>query len=277
MGTESLGMTEYWTLDDFEIGRLLGRGKFGHVWLARERRNGFIVALKIIPIKEIQSAETAKQVRREIEIHSNLRHENILRMYGHFYDRDNIYLILEYAGQGEFFKFLSEKGRFSERETSTYIRQVVQALQHMEKHSVIHRDIKPENLLLGSDDLVKIADFGWAVHNVDKRRMTFCGTMEYLAPEMVNNNVHSGGIDLWCLGILTYEFLTGKTPFESKNRNMREAYRRINSLRYAIPEGVSPHAADFISRLLVLNPGERMGLDDALGHPFILEHCGGGN
>lgn len=268
-------MTEYWSLDDFEIGRLLGRGKFGQVWLAKEKEKNFIVALKIIPIKEIQSPETAKQIRREIEIHSNLRHKNVLRMYGHFYDRDNIYLILEYAGKGEFFKFLSEKGgRFSEKEASTYIRQVISALIYMKGHSVIHRDIKPENLLLGSDDELKIADFGWAVYNADKKRMTFCGTMEYLAPEMVNNDTHDTSIDLWCLGILTYEFLTGKTPFESKNRNMREAYKRINSLKYSIPETVSPNAAEFISKLLVLNPEDRMDLNEALVHPFIVKHCG---
>ncbi|KAK0039185.1 serine/threonine protein kinase [Biomphalaria pfeifferi] len=263
-------MAEYWTLDDFEIGRLLGRGKFGQVWLARERKSGFVVALKIIPIKEIQSAETVRQIRREIEIHSNLKHDNILRMYGHFYDRDSIYLILEYAGKGEFFRFLSEKGgRFSEEEAAAYIRQVISALVYMREHSVIHRDIKPENLLLGCDDQLKIADFGWAVHNADKRRMTFCGTMEYLAPEMVNNEMHNGSIDLWCLGILTYEFLIGKTPFESKNRNMREAYKKISSLKYSIPETVGSNASDFISRLLVLNPGDRMDLGDALRHPFI--------
>ncbi|KAH9411908.1 serine/threonine protein kinase [Ordospora pajunii] len=268
-------MAENQTLDDFEIGRLLGRGKFGQVWLAREKTKGHIVALKIIPINAIQTPETARQVRREIEIHSNLKHPNILRMYGHFYDKENIYLILEYAGKGEFFKFLSEKGgKFGEKETSMYIKQVVQALMYMRECNVIHRDIKPENLLLGADDQLKIADFGWAVYNADKRRMTFCGTMEYLAPEMVNNDIHNSGIDLWCLGILTYEFLTGKTPFESKNRNMREAYKRINSLKYTIPETISPNASDFIAKLLVFNPSDRMELNEALNHPFIIKHCG---
>lgn len=271
-------MVEYWTLDRFEIGRLLGRGKFGQVWLAREKEKGFIVALKIIPIKEIQTVETARQIRREVEIHSNLKHPNILRMYGHFHDKDHIYLILEYAGKGEFFKFLSEKGgRFGEKEASLYIRQVILALIYMKECNVIHRDIKPENLLLGSDSQLKIADFGWAVYNADKRRMTFCGTMEYLAPEMVNNDIHDSGIDLWCLGILTYEFLIGKTPFESKNRNMREAYKRINSLKYSIPETISSNASDFISKLLVLNPNDRMELAEALNHPFIVKHYGRSN
>jgi aurora kinase, other len=266
-------MQRYWTLDDFELGRPLGRGKFGQVWLVRERNRGFIVALKIIPIKEIQNAETAKQIRREIEIHSNLRHENILQMYGHFHDRDNIYLILEYAGKGEFFRFLSERGgRFSEGETSVYIRQLIHALLYMSTRSVIHRDIKPENLLLGADDNLKLADFGWAVYNADNRRTTFCGTMEYLAPEMISNVVHNSSIDLWCLGVLTYEFLTGRTPFEAKNRNMREAYKKIGSLAYTVPDGVSSIASDFISRLLVLEPRDRMSLETALDHPFITNH-----
>jgi aurora kinase, other len=266
-------MRRYWTLDDFELGRPLGRGKFGQVWLARERSRGYIVALKIIPIREIQNAETARQVRREIDIHSNLRHDNILRMYGHFYDGDNIYLILEYASKGEFFKFLSERGgRFGEQEASAYIRQLIHALAYMNGYSVIHRDIKPENLLLGSDDNLKLADFGWAVCNADNKRLTFCGTMEYLAPEMVNSVVHDGNIDLWCLGVLTYEFLVGRTPFETKSRNMREAYEKIKELRYTIPGDISPAAAGFIKKLLVFEPRERMSLKNALSHPFIAKH-----
>lgn len=266
-------MSKYWTLDDFELGRPLGCGKFGQVWLVREKSSGYLLALKIIKIEDVKNIETARQIRREIEIHTNLKNKNILRMYGHFYDKNNIYLILEYAGNGEFYKYLSEHGgKFSEEEASIYIKQIIDALIYMKERSVIHRDIKPENLLFGSDGTLKLADFGWAVHNADRRRMTFCGTMEYLAPEMVNNKKHDSSIDLWCLGVLTYEFLAGKTPFENKSRNMREVYKNIKELTYEIPDFITPAAADFIAKLLVIDPSNRMALKEAINHPFIIKY-----
>lgn len=103
-----------WTLADFEIGKALGKGKFGHVYLARERRSGFIVALKIIYKAELEQSKVERQLRREIEIQSHLRHTNILRLYGYFYDDKRVYLILEYAPNGELYRMLRKSVRFSE-------------------------------------------------------------------------------------------------------------------------------------------------------------------
>ena len=99
----------------FEIGRPLGKGKFGRVYLAKERKNGFVCALKVLHKSELQQGKVEKQLRREIEIQSNLRHPNILRLFGHFHDSKRVFLILEFAGQGELYKMLRKVGRFSER------------------------------------------------------------------------------------------------------------------------------------------------------------------
>ncbi|XP_046391453.1 aurora kinase A-A-like isoform X2 [Ischnura elegans] len=155
-----------WCLSDFEIGRPLGKGKFGHVYLARERKSKYIVALKVLFKAQILAANVEHQLRREIEIQSHLRHPNIIRMFSYFHDEKRVYIILEFAPKGELFKQLKQEpnNRFDEERTAEYMAQLASALQYCHKKKVIHRDIKPENLLLGSKGELKIADFGWSVH-----------------------------------------------------------------------------------------------------------------
>eukprot|EP00866_Antonospora_locustae_P001218 jgi/Antlo1/1218/1473 len=267
-------MSKNWTIDDFDLGRPLGKGKFGQVWLAREKERGYIVALKIIKKSDIRGCENTRQLRREIEIHSHLRSENIIRMYGYFYDMNCVYLVLEYAGNGEFFRILTMSGRFSEKIAADYILQVSNALSHMHGLNVIHRDLKPENMLMGCDNKVKIADLGWAVRNIDKKRYTYCGTLEYLAPEMYTKFNHDKSLDMWCLGILCYEFLVGNPPFESKARSPRETYEKVKTLSYSIPEYISEDARNFISSLLVVNSEKRMKIEMVPRHAWIVKNCG---
>merc|ERR1711935_1247350 len=153
-----------WSLSDFDIGKPLGRGKFGNVYLAREKKTKYVVALKVLFKTQLLKAGVEHQLRREIEIQSHLRHPNILRMYGYFYDSKRIYLILEFSPGGELYKRLTQKGRFSERTSARYISDLATALDFCHTKHVIHRDIKPENLLVGAHAEIKIADFGWSVH-----------------------------------------------------------------------------------------------------------------
>lgn len=260
-----------WTLKDFEIGRALGKGKFGHVYLARERKSGFIVALKVLYREQLEDAKVEKQLRREIEIQSHLRHPNILRLYGYFYDEKRVYLILEYAPNGELYKKLREITRFPEEQAAQYIQQMAHALLYLHSKHVIHRDIKPENLLLGLKGELKIADFGWSVHAPDSRRLTLCGTLDYLPPEMVEGREHGKHVDLWSLGVLCYEFLVGAPPFED-SVGFRATYRRIAKVEFQIPDYVSPEAADLINKLLQHDPEKRLDLNAVLLHPWILKH-----
>lgn len=174
-----------WELSNFDIGRPLGRGKFGNVYLAREKDTKFVVALKVLFKKQIQRDNVEHQVRREIEIQSHLRHPNILRLYGFFHDPARIYLILEFAPEGALYKELhgQPNKRFDEKRTAGYILSLADALSYLHERDVIHRDIKPENLLLGHKGVLKIADFGWSVHEPNSSRTTLCGTVDYLPPE----------------------------------------------------------------------------------------------
>ena len=259
-----------WSLNDFEVGKPLGTGKFGSVYLAREKRSKYIVALKVLKKNQLLRAGVEHQLRREIEIQSNLRHPNILRMYGYFYDAERIYLILEYSPGGELYKYLMKKGRFSQQMSAKLISDLSSALDFCHTKNVIHRDIKPENLLLGFHDEIKIADFGWSVHAPTSRRETLCGTLDYLAPEMVDGKEHDKYIDNWSLGILLFEFLTGNPPFEAESHSA--TYRRIRSLDLRFPRYVPEDAQDLIRKLLVKDPTKRMELQDIPKHPFVVRN-----
>merc|ERR1712166_1433807 len=238
-----------WQLSDFDIGKPLGRGKFGNVYLAREKKSKYIVALKVLFKSQLQKAGVEHQLRREIEIQSHLRHANILRLYGYFYDATRVYLILEFAAKGELYKQLQKVSRFAEDRGSNYILQIAKALRYCHQKHVIHRDIKPENLLVGIKGDIKIADFGWSVHAPTSRRTTLCGTLDYLPPEMVEGRDHDVSVDVWSLGVLTYEFLVGSPPFEAQGHS--ETYRRIAKVDLRFPPHVSQDARDLISKLLV--------------------------
>lgn len=261
-----------WKLCDFDIGRALGRGKFGNVYLAREKQSKFVVALKVLFKKQIDQQGIQHQVRREIEIQTHLRHPNILRMYGYFHDESRIYLILEYAPGDTLYKMLQKQPNknIEEKKSAGFIKSLISALMYLHERNVIHRDIKPENLLLGYKDVLKIADFGWSVHEPNSQRTTLCGTLDYLSPEMVQAKPHSKMVDLWSLGVLTYELLVGCAPFHAEDYST--TYKKIMRVQYPEPKNVSKAAAHFISKLLRLLPEQRMPLDQAMIHPWILSN-----
>lgn len=262
-----------WTLSNFDIGRPLGRGKFGNVYLAREKETKFVIALKVLFKKQVHAQGIEHQVRREIEIQSHLRHPNILRMYGYFHDETRIYLILEFAPGGTLFSKLQTQpgNKFPEKQCAIYINMLVSALIYLHERNVIHRDIKPENLLLGHGGELKIADFGWSVHEPTSTRTTLCGTLDYLSPEMVQGQPHTKNVDLWSLGVLAYELLVGRAPFHATGFD--DTYNKIMKVRYDVPPEMSRPAAHLISRLLVKQPEQRMPLEHVAMHPWIKLHA----
>lgn len=238
----------------FDIGKPLGKGKFGRVYLAREKSTGYICALKVLHKSELQQDRVEKQLRREIEIQSNLRHPNILRLHGYFHDSKRIFLILEYAGKGELYKHLRKEERFSEWKAAQYVAQMAAALKYLHKKHVMHRDIKPENILIGLYGEIKVSDFGWSVHAPNNRRKTLCGTLDYLPPEMLGPGTsdccYDEKVDLWSLGVLLYEFLVGQAPFEDTPTMTRIRIRRAEM---SIPSFVSVEARDLIKRVSSLH------------------------
>jgi len=273
-GPEKCNSSQKWKISDFEIGKALGKGKFGNVYLAREKGSKFVVALKVLFKEQLTSANISHQVRREIEIQSHLRHSNILKLYGYFHDNKRVYLILEYAPGGELFKELRTTGRYDDSKAACYLRQVCDALKYLHSKKVIHRDIKPENILIGGHNQLKIADFGWSVHAPSSSRTTLCGTLDYLAPEMVNRLAYDHRVDLWCVGVLMYEFLTGSPPFRGNDNS--DLTRNITHGRINFPAYLDADAKDLIQKLLCPNAEERLPLEGILEHPWMLKFGGPG-
>ncbi|CDW54620.1 Pkinase domain containing protein [Trichuris trichiura] len=267
-GVQSGGKAE-WSMKDFEIGRPLGKGKFGRVYLARERKSKFIIALKMLSKAQIVKSGVEKQLIREIDIQTHVNHPNVLRLYGWFHDEQHVYLILEYAFHGELFRQLVEQRTLSEKQAAKYIYQMADALIYLHKKGVIHRDIKPENILIDYHGNLKIADFGWSVHAPSSMHGTMCGTLDYLPPEMVRHHKNFiFPVDLWALGVLLYEFLVGSAPFYSQKQE--ETFRRIVNCSYKIPKSVSPGASDLIQSLIKLIPSSRLPLERVKAHPWIM-------
>ena len=145
--------------------------------------------------------------------------------------------------------------------------QMVRAIEYCHKNDVIHRDIKPENIMVGYHGELLLADFGWSVHAPSRKRRTLCGTKDYLPPEMLIRSSYDKYVDHWCLGILCYEFLSGKTPFETDNEDV--TFQNIKLVNFKYPPHFSEPAQDFISKFLKFTPKERIPLSEARIHPWI--------
>ena len=267
--TQAAQSEKVWCLEDFDIGKPLGRGKFGNVYMAREKASKVVVALKVIFKKQVEKHRVQAQLKDEIEIQTRLKHPGVLRMFGYFHDEKRVYLVLELAPGGELFKRLQQQTHFDEATTAKWIRQLASALQLVHSHNIMHRDIKPENLLLDVDDNLKIADFGWSTISKSKRQ-TFCGTLDYLAPEMLQDGIYDHRIDIWALGVLMYECLVGTPPFEVPD-SVEATHECIKERQVTFPDepSLSDDAKALITGLLQKEPANRPTLEEVLAHPWF--------
>ncbi|EAS06666.1 Serine/Threonine kinase domain protein (macronuclear) [Tetrahymena thermophila SB210] len=258
-----------YSIENFKVGKKLGHGKFADVYVAVDKHTGFRVALKQIRKETIKEFNLYQDILNEIKVQGILSHPNIIKLYGFFIDNDSIYLIQELAIGKELFTELKSTiyKKFTENITAFYVRQVIEALIYMHSKNVVHRDLKPENIMV-HNGLLKICDFGYAaIVQKNKMRSTFCGTLDYVSPEMVQGKSYDFSVDVWSVGILTYELLIGHAPFAAKSHDATFDQILNGELRFSGP--ISFEAGDFISRILEREPNSRMNLTQALQHPFI--------
>ena len=206
------------TKESFTFLTQIGTGSFGKVYKVSSNFSSQIFALKVLSKNQIMSLKLAEQLKNEITILSRCNHEGIIKLYAAFEDKGYIFLVTELANDSSLFGKLKKSKKFSESITAGYMSDIVQAIcyLHTQKPIILHRDIKPENILINNSKC-KIADFGWS--NVeDDFRNTFCGTPDYLAPEMIQGTGHNEKLDIWTLGILMYELLHGNPPFSPREK-----------------------------------------------------------
>lgn len=259
-----------WSLNDFEILHKLGGGQYGSVSLASVKGMNFIVALKKLNLEQQVQHQVMSQLRREVEIAFNTRHPYLLRTYGYFYDADHIYLILEPCAKGMLYSELQKVKCYPPSTAARYVAQLAEALLYLHQHHILHRDIKPENILLDHNSNIKLADFGWSVHDPKTRRKTACGTPEYFPPEIVELQAYDTSADLWCLGIFCYELLVGSTPFFAEEQ--KAICANIRKMDFKFPASVPEDARDLISALLRRDGADRLTLNKVLRHPFLTKN-----
>lgn len=258
---------------DFDFERRLGDGAFGQVWRVKNKQTLKSYALKQVPKEKV--LKMLGQFRREVFIMYELSHPHIIKLYNHFEDEKFFYLIMELAEGGNLFHKLYREKCFLERNAAQYFREVVLAVEYLHSHipAIIHRDIKPENILLDKDGRIKLTDFGWSNYYSEDNptlRYTMCGTLEYLPPEIVAEKGHNTGADIWCLGILLFEMLTGSTPFASKGKE--QMMSNIILLKPKFPHSMPPFAKDLIGKMIEKDPNRRISAKEIKEHPWLMEH-----
>ncbi|OWF53904.1 serine/threonine-protein kinase PLK4-like isoform X2 [Mizuhopecten yessoensis] len=260
------------SLQDYQVLNLLGKGGFACVYRARAIKTGLEVAIKMIDKKLMKAAGMVARVKKEVEIHSRLKHPSILELYNYFEDNNYVYLVLEISHNGELNRYLKANCKvLTEAEAQHFMRQIVKGMLYLHSHGILHRDLTLANLLLTRNMDVKIADFGLATQlNIpDEKHFTMCGTPNYISPEIAMRSAHGLESDVWSLGCMLYTFLVGRPPFDTEG--VKTTLNRVILAEFHLPDHISNEAKDLIQSLLKKNPKERQNLKDILTHPFMMK------
>ena len=275
----------YFNLQNFEFLKAknknlitIGEGAYGKVFLAKHKKSEKKYAIKVINKEKIKlKNQKLDSIYKEITIHGSLIHPNIIRLYSYSEDEKNFYFIMEYAENGTLYNLIKFR-RLNEEETFDYFIQVISSIYFLHNNNLIHRDLKPENLLLNLDNKIKLCDFGICTDTSFGLRETFCGTFDYMAPELINNIPYNQSIDIWSLGILLYEMLHGYPPFKSINKdkkfNFEELRKNVNKEDFEIDMNLnlSVECIDLIYQLLDNDSNQRIKIDEILFHPWIKKY-----
>ena len=262
-------------ISDFEISEELGAGSFGHVYLVTHKVTKVKYAIKAIDKRNKSNQSEKPYFRREIEVMYKIHHPNVVKLFGHFEDNNYCYFIMEYIAKGNIYQLIphDNKKRLNAKIVASLMKDVISSvyyLHHM-KPIIIHRDIKPENVLLGEGLVAKLTDFGWSNYmQEDEKRQTVCGTPIYLAPEIIKEEGHDEKVDIWCIGVLLFELITGNVPFQGNNIDTLK--ENILHLRISWPKDINIDAKNLIKKILKLDPNSRISLEEMLKHPFFTKY-----
>ena len=275
-------------IEDFELLAVLGRGGYSKVMQVRHRESGRVYAVKVLEKSELRRRRQVERTRTERRILAGVRHPYIVRLHYAFQSSEKLYMVMDFAQGGDMFALLRRKARLSAKQAAVYVAEIALALQALHSHDIVYRDLKPENVLIAGDGHVQLTDFGLSrdfdsrpprpqdvalrPDGVVKVTRSFCGTEQYMAPEVLLQSGHGKGVDWWCLGLLLHEMLSGKHPFQGRSHA-----ETLQNMVYHEPKmhaRVPPAGADLARRLLTKDPSQRIA-SSALGalelraHPFF--------
>ncbi|KAL6100974.1 sik1 [Pungitius sinensis] len=253
----------------YEIIRTLGKGNFAVVKLAKHKVTKTLVAIKIIDKTRLNPSNLEK-IYREVQIMKLLNHPHIIKLYQVMETTDMLYIVTEYAKNGEMFDHLTTNGRMSEDEARKKFWQILTAVDYCHRHHIVHRDLKTENLLLDANMNIKLADFGFGnFYNAGEPLSTWCGSPPYAAPEVFEGKEYEGPqLDIWSLGVVLYVLVCGSFPFDGPG--LPALRQRVTEGRFRIPFFMSQDCENLIRKMLVVDPARRISMAQIKQHRWML-------
>ncbi|XP_065114358.1 ribosomal protein S6 kinase alpha-3 isoform X4 [Paramisgurnus dabryanus] len=259
----------------FELRKVLGQGSFGKVFLVKKTTgpdDGQLYAMKVLKKATLKVRDRVR-TKMERDILVEVNHPFIVKLHYAFQTEGKLYLILDFLRGGDLFTRLSKEVMFTEEDVKFYLAELALALDHLHGLGIIYRDLKPENILLDEEGHIKLTDFGLSKESIDheNKAYSFCGTVEYMAPEVVNRRGHTYSADWWSYGVLMFEMLTGTLPFQGKDR--KETMTMILKAKLGMPQFLSSEAQSLLRSLFKRNPSNRLGagpdgVEEIKRHPF---------
>uniref|UniRef100_A0A8C3VAS3 non-specific serine/threonine protein kinase n=1 Tax=Catharus ustulatus TaxID=91951 RepID=A0A8C3VAS3_CATUS len=252
----------------YDIERTLGKGNFAVVKLARHRVTKTQVAIKIIDKTRLDPSNLEK-IYREVQIMKLLNHPHIIKLYQVMETKDMLYIVTEFAKNGEMFDHLTSNGHLSESEARKKFWQILSAVEYCHSHHIVHRDLKTENLLLDANMNIKLADFGFGnFYKSGEPLSTWCGSPPYAAPEVFEGKEYEGPhLDIWSLGVVLYVLVCGSLPFDGPN--LPTLRQRVLEGRFRIPYFMSEDCETLIRRMLVVDPTKRITISQIKQHKWM--------
>lgn len=261
------------TMADFEMMKVVGKGSYGKVMQVRKRDTGKIYAMKVLKKQMLVAKKQVAHTKTERRVLELIDHPFLVSLRFAFQTETKLYMVLDYFTGGELFFHLKHGGRFTESRAKFYAAEIALGIQCLHDNGIIYRDLKPENVLLDDEGHIRLTDFGLSKESVqgDQLTHTFCGTPEYLAPEVIQGSWYGQAVDWWSMGTLLYEMLTGWPPFY--NENLHVMYERITRAPLTFPDDMSNEAKDLLTGLLNRDPRQRLGstngIQDFKDHPYF--------
>lgn len=267
--TKPISQKEFSSFKQVDSSCFIGSGSYGDVYLSKNNNDNKFYAVKVLlKAKIIEKTGHLDNIYKEIKLHSKLEHKNIIKLISYYENENNIILIMEYAKKGTLFNYIRNRKYLSEKEAFSFFIQVANAIYFLHCNKLVHRDIKPENLLLTENNIVKLCDFGLCFENSIGNRNTVCGTLEYMAPEILDENSYNSSVDIWSLGVLLYEMLYGFTPF----KNITRGGGRIVSFNNGSTNKISFETKDLIRLMLMTNPDKRINIKEVFQHRAVKKY-----
>eukprot|EP01137_Pigoraptor_chileana_P000721 Opistho-2@37340 len=263
------------SLDDFNLLSVLGRGSYAKVMLAEEKGSGHLFAMKIIKKERLLQDEDLDWILIEKHVLQLSAHPFIVGLHSCFQTESRLFFVAEYAAGGDLMSLMQRERRLTEPHARFYASEIVLALRFLHGHAVIYRDLKLDNVLIAGDGHVRLTDFGMCKEGIayGERTTTFCGTPNYIAPEVIRDPDYGHAVDYWALGVLLFEMVVGRSPFDARAED--ELFEAILSRDVAPPKHLTPECAAAVKGLLTRDPAVRLGchvrtgLQDLREHPFF--------